>query len=175
MQRDLSVPKEHNVRKKVRGSKRKLRSLGRKIDSVLLSIPDESLPRDKSWRYHLPSPDRLVDSTNSSFKLRKRFVQMLADKLTELDTSIEGKYKTLLFLSFPLLSHSRIEVCVDSKHFEKLISNPDTTSTWSPIMDGRSIIRDFNLALPAKYQAKGYFRTSADLKTEENWILWKSR
>jgi hypothetical protein len=42
-------------------------------------------------------------------------------------------------------------------------------------MDGRSIIRDFNLALPAKYQAKGYFRTSADLKTEENWILWKSR
>jgi hypothetical protein len=98
MQRNLAVPNKHHVRKKVRGSKRKLQSLGRKLDSILLIIPDENLPRDKSWRYHLPSPDRLVDSTNSSFKLRKRFVQMLADKLTELDASIEGKYKTLLFL-----------------------------------------------------------------------------
>jgi hypothetical protein len=175
MHRNLAVPKKHHVRKKVRGSKRKLQSLGRKLDSILLSIPDESLPRDKSWRYHLPSPDRLVDSTNSSFKLRKRFVQLLADKLTELDISIEGKYKTLLFLSLPLLSHSRIEVCVDSKHFEKLINNPDTASTWSPMTHGRSIIREFSLALPAEYQAKGYFRTSTDLKTEENWIIWKSR
>jgi Protein of unknown function (DUF3916) len=175
MQRNLAVPNKHHVRKKVRGSKRKLQSLGRKLDSILLSIPDEDLPRDKSWRYHLPSPDRLVDSTNSSLKLRKRFVQMLSDKLTELDDSIEGKYKTVLFLSLPLLSHSRIEVCVDSKHFEKLINNPDTTSTWLPITDGRTVIREFGLAMPAEYRAKGYFRTSTDLKTEENWLIWKSR
>ena len=174
MQRNLAVPKKHHVRKKVRGSKRKLQLLGRKLDSVLLSIPDESLPHDKSWRYHLPSPDRLVDSTNSSFKLRRRFVQLLADKLAELDSSIKGKYKTLLFLSLPLLSHSRIEVCVDSKHFEELINNPDTSSTWSPIRHSRSIIREFSLALPPEYQSKGYFKTSTDSKTEENWIIWKS-
>ena len=174
MRRNLSVPEKHPVRKKVRGSKRKLQSIGRKLDSILLSIPDEALPHDKSWRYHLPSPDRIVDSTNSSFKLRKKFVQMLSEKLTELDVSIKGKYQTLLFVSLPLLSHSRIEVCVDRKHFEKLINNPDTSSTWSPIADRRSIIKEFSLSLPATYQAKGYSRTSSDLKMEENWLIWNS-
>jgi hypothetical protein len=174
MQRNRAVPEKHKVRKKVRGSKRKLQALGRKLDSVLVSIPEESLPRDKTWRYHLPSPDRLVDSTDSSFKLRKRFVQLLSDKLLELDGSINGKYKTLLFFSLPLLSRSRIEVCVDSKHFEKLITNPDEASTWSPITDGKSIFKEFSLALPPEYQEKGYSRTSRDSKREENWIIWRS-
>ena len=175
MRRNLSVPEKHSVRKKVRGSKRKLQSFGRKLDSILLSIPDEALPHDKSWRYHLPSPGRIVDSTNSSFKLRKKFVQLLSERLTELDIGIKGKYKTLLFLSLPLLSHSRIEVCVDRKHFEELTNNPDTTSTWSPIAESRSIIREFSLSLPATYRAKGFSRRSSDLKMEENWIIWNSR
>jgi hypothetical protein len=175
MQRNLSVARKHPVRKKVRGSKRKLRSLGRKLDSILLCIPDENLPHDKSWRYHLPSPDKLIDSTNSSYKLRRRFIQLLADKLHELDLSIKDKYNSLLFLSFPLLSHSRIEVCVDGKHFEKLVHNSDAASTWSTIADGRSITREFGIALPPEYQEKGYFETSKKLKGGENWIIWKSR
>ena len=174
MQRNRAVPKKHHLRKKVRGSKRKLQALGRKLDSILLSIPEETLPRDKTWRYHLPSPDRLVDSADSSFKLRKRFVQLLSDKLIELDRSINGKYKTLLFFSLPLLSHSRIEVCVDSKHLEELISNPDAASTWSPITDGKSIINEFSLTLPPEYKEKGYCRTSADSARQENWIIWRS-
>jgi len=174
MQRNLAVPEKHHLRKKVRGSKRKLQALGRKLDSVLLSIPEEGLPRDKTWRYHLPSPDRLVDSAASSFKLRKRFVHLLCDKLIELDRSINREYKTVLFFSLPLLSHSRIEVYVDSKHFENLISNPDGASTWSPKTDGKSIIREFSLELPPEYQEKGYYRTSADSPRQENWIIWRS-
>ena len=175
MQRNLAVPIKHHVRKKVRGSKRKLQSLGRKLDSILLSIPEEELPHNKTWRYHLPSPDRLIDSTNTSFKLRKRFAQLLAGKLTELDGSIKNRHKTLLFISLPFLSHSRIEVCTDSKHFEQLINNSDPASTWLPIVAGRNIIREFTLALPKEYQAKGYFRKSTERGIEENWIIWKAR
>jgi hypothetical protein len=173
MQRNLAVPKRQHVRKKVRGSKRKLRSFGRELDSILLSIPDKTLPHDKSWRYHLPSPNKLVDSTDSSWKLRRRFVQLLADKLVELDDGVKGKYRALLFLSLPLLSNSRIEICVDKKRVEELIGNPDAASTWTPIIE-RSIIREFRIALPTEYVGKGYCRMSTGSKIEESWIIWRS-
>lgn len=178
MQNNLIIPENHHVRMKVRGSKRKMHSLEHKLDSILLGIPDESLPHDKSWRYHVPSPYKLVDSTDSSNKLRKRFLQLLADKLIELDSGIKNKYKALLFISLPFLSQSRIEVCVDSKYFERLLNNADAPSTWTPISSGKNIIRELNIAMPAEYRAKGYFRNSTDSKnkrTEENWIIWKER
>ena len=177
MQRNLAIPNGHDIRKKVRGSKRKLLSLEHGIDSIVLSIPNESLPHDKKWRYQLPSPDKLVDSTNSSHKLRKRFLQLLGDKLIELDRNIGNKYCALLFLSLPFLSHCRIEICVDKKHFERLINNADAPSTWSAIIGRRSIIKELNLALPSEYQAKGYFRTAPDFnnRQEECWFIWKTR
>jgi len=177
MQRNLSIPKNHNIRKKVRGSKRELRSLERQLDSILLGIPDESLPHGKSWRYHVSSPAKLVDSANSSFKLRRRFLQLLADRLVELDSSIKGKYKTLLFVSIPFLSQSRIEICVDDKYFERLLNNADAPSIWTPIGADKNIIKELNIALTTQYQAKGYLRISSDSKTklqEENWFIWKA-
>jgi hypothetical protein len=177
MQRNLGIPKNHNIRKKVRGSKRKLRSFERKLDSILCSIPDQSLPHGKSWRYHLSSPSKLIDSANSSFKLRKRFLQLLADRLVELDSNIKGRYKTLLFLSLPFLSHSRIEICVDTKYFERLLTNADAPSTWTAISADKNIIRELNIALPTEYKAKGYSRIFPDSETrpvEENWFIWKA-
>jgi hypothetical protein len=176
MQRKLDLPPQHHIRKKVRGSKRKLRSFGSKLESVLLDIPEESFARDKVWHYHLPSPSKLVDSTNTSYKLRRRFLQLLADKLTELDGIVKGKYRTLLLVSLPLLSHSRIDICIDSKHFEKLISNTDSPSNWTPLGPEKNIIKELNLAFPAEYRSRGFFRKSADPNSklvEENWIIWK--
>jgi len=103
---------------------------------------------------------------------------MLAAKLVELDESINGKYKTLLFLSFPFLSHSRIDICIDSKHFEKLTSNADAPSSWLPVGLKRNVLSEYDLALPAEYRAKGFCRKSTELKdirTEENWIIWKAK
>ena len=178
MQRNLTIPKNHSIRKKVRGSKRKIASLERKLDSILLSIPDESLPHGKSWRYHLPRPSKLVDSTNSPYRLRKKFLQLLADKLVELDSTIEGKYKTLLLLSFPFLSDSRIDICVDNKYFEKLLNNEEAPSSWTPMSADKDIVKELNIAMPKGYASKGYFRISTDLntrRTEENWIIWKAK
>ena len=178
MQHILTVPENHHIRMKVRGSKRKLHSLEKKLDSVLLGIPEESLPHDKSWRYHLPSPSKLIDSTDSSYKLRKKFLQLLADKLVELDNSVKGKYKTLLYVSLPFLSQSRIEICVDSKYFEKILNKSDVPSTWTPISSGKDIMKELNLAMPTEYRAKGYSRHSTDMNTkqiEENWIIWKEK
>ena len=177
MQRNLAVPKNHPIKKKVRGSKRKLHAIERELDSILLSIPDKSLPHDKSWRYHLPSPQKLIDSTSSSYKLRKRFLQLLADKLVELDGSTRGKYKALLSISLPFLSQSRIEICIDKKHFERLVDKTDDLAAWSPMGPDRDIMKELNIAAPAEYRAKGYLRNSTDVhaKTvEESWIIWKA-
>lgn len=176
MQRNFVVPRNHHIRKKVRGSKRKLNSFERALDSIVLGMPHESLPHDKSWRYHLPSPHKVVDSVKSSLKLRKKFLQLLADKLVELDNSSKGRYKTLLSITLPLLSQSRIEICVDDKYFEKLIDGTDGHSGWTPMSQG-SIIRELNVALPAEYRAKGYSRNPTEVNTknvEENWIVWKA-
>ena len=176
MQRNSAIPKNHNIRKKVRGSKRKLHSFGRRLDSVLLGIPGESLPHGKSWRYHLPSPQKLIDSTDSSTKLRKRFLQLLADKLIELDGIVNGKYKTFLSISLPFLSRSQIEICVDSKYFETLVNKTDAPSTWTPAGADKNIVTELNLDVPAEYRARGYIRKSDDNANlrEENWIIWKS-
>jgi Protein of unknown function (DUF3916) len=177
MQRNSAIPKNHDIRKKVRGSKRKLHSFERRLDSVLLGIPNESLPHDKSWRYHLPSPHKLIDSTDSSTKLRKRFLQLLADKLIALDSMVKGTYKTFLSISLPFLSQSRIEICVDSKYFEKLVNKTDALATWTPAHADKNIIKELNLAVPAGYRARGYVRKSSDTNSkliEENWIIWKA-
>jgi hypothetical protein len=146
------------------------------LDSTLLGIPHESLPHDKSWRYHVPSPHKVVDSVNSSVKLRRKFLQLLADKLVELDGTIKGTYKTLLCITLPLLSQSRIEICVDDKYREKLIDRTDAPSEWSPMRDDRNIVKELNIALPAEYSARGYSRNQTDAKRrdlEENWFIWK--
>jgi hypothetical protein len=177
MQRNLGIPRNHVIRKKVRGAKRKLRSLERGLDSILLRLPEESLPHGKSWRYHLASPAKLVDSADSSFKLRKKFLQLLADRLVELDGSLKGGYRAFLLLSFPFLSHSRIEVCVDKEHLERLVNNAESPSTWTATGPERDLIKDLDIALPAHYGAKGYSRLSPDSKTrivEENWFIWKA-
>lgn len=176
MQPNFKIPNGYHIRKKVRGSKRKLHSLEGKLESILLDIPDESFVHDKVWHYHLPSPSRLVDSTSSSYKLRKRFLQLLADKLIELDRITKGKYRTLLLISVPYLSQSRIDICIDTKYFEKLTSTTDSPSNWTPLSSDRNIIKELRLALPTEYRSKGFFRNSTDLNnklTEENWIIWK--
>lgn len=176
MQQNFNIPKGYHIRKKVRGSTRKLHSLESKFESILLDIPDESFAHDKVWHYHLPNPSRLVDSTNSSYKLRKKFLQLLADKLVELDKITKGKYRTLLLITLPYLSQSRIDICVDIKHFEKLVSNTDSPSKWTPLSSERNITRELDLVLPTEYRSKGFFRNSTDLNTkliEENWIIWR--
>jgi hypothetical protein len=178
MQRDFAIPKNHHFRKKVRGSKRKINSFGSKLDLILMGIPDESLPHDKIWRYHLPSPHKVVDSVNSSRKLRRRFLQLLADKLVELDSGIKGKYKAFLSIALPFLSQSRIEICIDEKYLENLINKTDAQLAWTPIGQERDIIRELNIAIPTEYRAKGYLRNATDLNTrvvEENWIIWKAK
>ncbi len=177
MQRNSAIPLNHDVRKKVRGSTRRLHSFERQLGSLLLGIPDESLPHDKTWRYHLPSPEKLIDSTQSSNKLRRKFLQLLVDKLVELDGSIKGKYSALLSVTLPFLSQSRIEICVDDKHFEKLTNKTDAPSTWTPLGQERNIVKELNIAVPTGYRAKGYAgkSTGANARaTEENWIIWKA-
>jgi hypothetical protein len=177
MQHNLDLPRQHHIRKKVRGSKRRLRSFGNKLEAVLLEIPDENFARDKVWKYHLPSPSKLVDSTNTSNKLRKKFLQLLSDKLIELDTIINGKYRALLIISLPFLSKSRIDICIDSKYFEKLISNTDSPANWTPLSSEKNILKELNLTLPNEYKSKGFSRSSADPNNktaEENWIIWKA-
>ena len=176
MQRSLSIPKNYHIRKKVRGSKRKLRTLERRLGEILLSIHDQSLPHDKSLCYQVPSPNKLVDSTNSPNKLRRKFVQLLADNLIEIDRSLNGKYEAFLAISLPFLSQSRIEICIDNKHFDKMINKTDAPSTWKPMSPNKSLIEELNLTVPAQYHVKGYFRNATDANiVEENWIIWKTR
>jgi hypothetical protein len=162
------------MRKKVRGSKRKLRSLAFKIDSVFRNIPEENFSHDKYWKYHLPSTSKLIDSINSSSKLRRRFLQLLIDNLVKLDIIIKDKYNALLFVSFPFLSHSRIDIRIDRKLFETLINNTE----WTSLKSERNIIKEMDLALPKEYKVKGYIHIPADSNTkstEEYWIIWKDR
>jgi hypothetical protein len=166
MQNHLVIPENYRVRNKVRGSKRKLRSLGSKIDSIFGNVTNESFAHDKILHYRLPSPTKLVDSTNSSCKLRKRFLRLLIDHLIELDGMIKDKYRTLLFVSLPFLSHSRIDLCIDEKYFEKLINNAE----WTPMKPERNIVRELNLSMPKEYGVKGYLHS-----TEEYWFIWKNR
>jgi hypothetical protein len=101
----------------------------------------------------------------------------LADKLVELDSSLQGRYKSLLFLSLPFLSDSRIEVCVDIKHFERLVDNSDDPSSWIRLEADRDIIRELNIAVPSEYKARGFSRAPGEPEKgprEEKWILWKS-
>ena len=176
MQRNLGIPEGHHIRKKVRGPERRLRSFARKLDSILGSIPDAALPHDKSWHYHLPSPHKLIDSTSSSFKLRKRFLQLLAEKLVELDSNTKGAYATLLCISVPFLSKSRIEICLDNRHFDTLRTKSGAPE-WRRIGAERNIIADCNISLPKEYHVIGYSRGSADAKNaiEEDWMIWKDR
>ena len=176
MRRDLSIPKQFHVRKKVRGSKRKLLSFGIKLESILRNIPNEDFGHDKVWHYHLPNPSGLVDSTHSSKKLRKEFLQLLVDKLIELDDLMKRKYQALLLVSVPFLSQSRIDICVDSRYFEQLVDNTAAPGDWAPLSSG-NIARELNLSLPNEYRVKGFLRVSKDSQrrvVEENWIIWKA-
>ncbi len=172
MHSHLAVPENYRIRNKVRGPKRRLRSFSSRLDSILDTISGERLARNKVMRYELPSPTRLVDSTNSSHKLRKSFMKLLVDHLLKLDSTLKGKYRTLLSVSLPFLSRSRIDVCVDEKYFEKLINNTE----WTPLQPARDIIREMGFALPGEYKARGYLGASEEPKsTEEHWFIWKDR
>lgn len=175
MKRNLRVPAQYHIRKKVRGAKRRFRSLGGRIGTILESIADKSFARDKVLQYQLPDPSRLVDSTNSPRKLRKRFIQLLIDQLVELDGSIKGKGRALLIVSIPFLSKSRIDICLDSRHFQKLLDNTATPSSWVAAESG-NIVKELNLSLASPYQVKGFVRNAKDRERnyiEENWIIWK--
>ncbi len=176
MRRDLSIPQQFHIRKKVRGSKRKLLSFGTKLESILRNIPNESFGHDKVWHYHLPNPSKLVDSTHSSKKLRKEFLQLLVDKLIELDDLIKRKYQALLLVSVPFLSQSRIDICIDPRYFEQLVNNTVSPGNWTALSSG-NIARELNLSLPNDYRVKGFLRTSKYVDkrfVEENWIIWKA-
>ena len=147
LRRNLGIPKGYQSRKKVRGSKRKLRSFERKLQSIAVDIPSESFARDKVWHYHLPNPSKLVDSTHSSHKLRRKFLGTLTETLAELDRTTKGKYRALLLVSLPFLSKSRIDICIDPKHFEKLVSSTDSPQDWKTISAPRNIVEELHLVL----------------------------
>ena len=90
-----NIPKNHYIKKKVRGQKRKINQPRQNLGRLSDFFPDDSYVHDKYYHYLFPCDQEFLDSINSSNKLRSNCIQLLIDSAEKLQTKRPDSKKTI--------------------------------------------------------------------------------
>jgi hypothetical protein len=149
----------HPLKRKVRGQKRKVNKLKKNLAEIGNFFPEESYVNAPYYNYHLPCSQRLLDSKNSSNKIRKTAMQLLIDaavRLRKVRPSNLADKKIVVAIYLPHLWDSQIIIFYDLEYYENFFNRNTDSQRWTPIKNTKSILDNYALDCPKDFKALGF-------------------
>ncbi|MDQ0229889.1 DUF3916 domain-containing protein [Metabacillus malikii] len=151
--------------KKVRGAKRKLHRMIKRINDYTSEFPTEF--HNDYWHLALPVAQGFIDSEKTPKKYKRYCLQTLLDSavnLYHLKPNDEEKYRIVVTITFPNLWSSQIIVFKGDSHFNGFFYRNTDDQRWLQLSENRDIRFECKLSVPNDWQIYGF----TELITEED-------
>ena len=149
---------DSSLKKKVRGQKRKVKSMIEGINIEIEKFPDIDI-ENGYWHMHLPIKQSFIDSDKVPLKIRRLCIQTIIDatkRLIRIKPKSDIKIRVIAFINLPALWYSEIIVFFGESHFEGYFYRNNEYQKWTPLEDKRNIVKEWNLRVSETFKAKGY-------------------
>ena len=146
-------------RSKVRGARRKCRAMIQAICDYTETFPEEHAWRLGYWHLHLPVDQGFIDSKKTPYQVRRQCVQCLIDRAEHLCTlkpESDEPIRVVASIHLPNLWGSQMIEFFGQEHFRGFFGRNSEGQVWTPLRESRSILREWNLTMPATFQERGY-------------------
>lgn len=162
-------------KKKVRGLKRKIKSMVENMYEYTEEFPEEHYEGAGYWHMHLPVAQDLIDSSNTPQSVRKLCVQTLIDRVEHLvkaKPKTEESSRVVGSIDLPNLWDSQITVFFDQSYFEEFFDRDSDEQRWIPLPPNRNIAREWGLEVPSDLKIKGYKEEIHDEDYDHVGEIW---
>lgn len=151
--------------KKIRGKKRKVIQLCRRIANRTKEFPLSSLCSRGYFDYKLPAYQGFIDCTYQATDIRKQVCQALVDATTQLIHTKPHHLqhtKVVLLLTLPDLFYASINVFFDQDYYKSFFQRDTQYQTWSLINFEGSQASQYDLIIPTNTHSKVIQETIID-------------
>lgn len=165
----------HYLRHKIRGQKRKVNDLKKQLERLGDFFPDESFVHDSYYHYHFPCSQGLLDSKNSSSKIRKTAMQLLIDSAVRLRKARPDNLadkKIVVSINLPYLWDSQVIVFYNKEYYQSFFDRDSSEQKWIEIKESTSIIDKYKLRIPGDFKVKGYLEEINDIDYQYSGQIW---
>jgi hypothetical protein len=171
------VSMQYSDAKKVRGRRRRCRSMIRNIESVGRRFPVEDRPGCGYWHFHMPVAQSFIDSPKTPHRIRRCCVQTVLDtaaKLRELKPCTEATTRVVAAIDLPRVIDSQIIVFFGDTHYSEFFCRDTDEQRWEPLPPNRSLVSEWTLNVPSDFRQRGYHERISDddcVHEGEVWFL----
>ena len=166
-----------DYKKKVRGLKRRKKTLINSISDITEKMPNPSEYGLGYWHLHLPFAQSYINSSKFPNRFRREIMQILINRvsyLKNIKTKAQVEYRIYALISLPDLFDSQIVVLPHNSWFDGFFERDSEEQKWIPLDTSRNLIQEWELNCPPDLQIKGYKEiiSEEDYYSEgEKWFI----
>ena len=145
-----NLPKDHYIKSKVRGQKRQFLDLENKLKKLGTFFPEDYYVHDKYYHFHFPCNQGLLDSLQSTKKIRRNALQLLINSAVDLINvrPVERKnYKIVCALTFPYVWDSQVIIFYDENYYKDFLNIKGKCQKW----DEENELKKYGLSIPEEF------------------------
>lgn len=143
--------------KKVRGLKRKLKTMVKRIEQETINFPSDFY--NGYWHLHLPVGQSFISSNKTPIGIKRLCIQTLlnrAEHLVNIKSETLERTRVVVAVDLPSLWNSQIIVFSGETHFKGFFHRNDDSQRWITLPKGRSIVREWKLTVPKNLKVIGF-------------------
>lgn len=147
------IPKNHFIKSKVRGQKRKFRDLEQRLKELGQFFPEDNYVHDKYYHYHFPCNQGLLDSLQSTNKIRRNSLQLLINSAADLIKARpeeKKNYKIVCALTFPYVWDSQVIIFYDENYYNDFLNIKGNCQKWTE----KNELAKYGLTIPEEFSDK---------------------
>jgi hypothetical protein len=163
----FQIPKNHYIKSKSRGNKRKFANLIQYLNNTELP-PIDSI-KIKYWNQKFPCSNELLDTPNVKLKTRKFALNLLLNKAQDLRSKLD--YKVITVITLPFIWYSEIMVVIDDSYLDNFFNRNSESFRWTPLNNQNSI-NELELNTKSNIICKGYLQNINDEDEVSESEIW---
>jgi len=162
--------------KKIRGIKRRCRSMVEELTLSTDSFPVEAHEGDGFWHLHLPVAESFIDSYKTPVSVRRLCVQTLVNRvqyLRSIKPQSTQKIRVVATITLPCLWDSQLIVFYGDEYYGNFFKRDNEYQTWVLQDSHKKLLEEFNLVVPEGLVVRNYLEKITDGENEfKNQLLF---
>jgi hypothetical protein len=162
--------------KKVRGLKRKSRSMVNRLEQETMKFPSDFY--NGYWHLHLPVAQDFIASIKTPKAIKRLCIQTLLDRaehLKRIKPPSNQKFRIVVAIDLPDLWNSQIIIFSGDSHFKGFFDRNDDYQKWIPLSVDRNMASEWDLSIPDSMSCLGIREEikdeDAELFENEIWFV----
>ena len=159
--------------KKVRGLKRKVKSMVNRIEQETIKFPSDFY--NGYWHLHLPVGQDFISSNKTSMGIKRLCIQTLlnrAEHLVNVKPDTSERTRVVVSVDLPSLWNSQIIVFKGESYFKTFFDRNDDSQKWIPLPKFRNIEHEWKLTVPKNMRILGFKEEITDEEYQYVGEIW---